>query len=489
MSFRGQEGFTASVRPQVRAIAFGCSLLSISLAGCSCDEELTIIFGDLEVVPERLDFGKVAVGLSKTSSVTMTNAGIRVLKVEGITTEGPFSVQTVTTTLAPTRERDVMVIFTPTEVGPTQGKLLIASDDPEVPVTEVPLLGEGIEAAILVNPNPVDFETFLWSSGTLSRFIEVTVSNPGTDSFDLSAVDMTDDGQANFKLELDDSVGIVGPQEQRTFRVLLEPNGLGVFSGNVRLTTSIADLPTIDVPVLATVVGPLFELCTRVAMEPEVCTDTGAMPDVNFGSPGRGETVQAQIRLINRGDRDLTLDGSTGMVPPEITFNPPIANFQATVVPGAETAITATYLPNDFILDAVGVVFDSDAANRPSQRVQVTGRVASPSADAQRALTFSLEGASTDVTVSIRLKNCGDLDLNLTGTPRVVGDPAFTLVNPPSTGSVPPSADCTRGDAPFLAIPVRFAPPAIGTYMATVEIDTDDPRNPTITTDLVGTKR
>ena len=88
MPLSAPEGFTPAVSA-LRALVWTSVFCGLTLSGCNCEEQLTVIFGELEVDPMEVDFGEVAVSLSKEATVSLRNGGARILQVQGLRTEGP----------------------------------------------------------------------------------------------------------------------------------------------------------------------------------------------------------------------------------------------------------------------------------------------------------------------------------------------------------------------------------------------------------------
>ncbi|MFH1467465.1 MAG: choice-of-anchor D domain-containing protein [Pseudomonadota bacterium] len=103
----------------------------------------------LEVDPETLWFGDVASGDTRTLSVTLSAAGTGTLRVQELSLEevtAPFSVAlppdvTLPWPLATGHSFEVEVTFAPLDESPQDTHLLVASNDPESPLTGVRLLG------------------------------------------------------------------------------------------------------------------------------------------------------------------------------------------------------------------------------------------------------------------------------------------------------------------------------------------------------------
>ncbi len=93
---------------------------------------------------DRLDFGPVAVGSSRTLPLKVTNTGERVLVVESAaTTRSEYVVNPLPFAVAPGRSAEVLVTFTPVAVGDRPATLVLTSNDPSSPHS-LPLEGTAV---------------------------------------------------------------------------------------------------------------------------------------------------------------------------------------------------------------------------------------------------------------------------------------------------------------------------------------------------------
>lgn len=476
--------------------ALGLLLAGLSLGGCNCDETFVGLRGSLDVEPAELDFGKVPVGGEAERTLTLRNTGTFTLTVERFAAALPFVAPDVaTTTIATGRDREVTVRFRPTTIGAAAGALSITTDEKDVVPLEVPLIGEGIEAAVRVEPLVVDFGEVLWVANTERLTREVTITNPGTDDFELTQVELTEDAGGAFGLDPRDVVRTFGPGDSGTIQVSYLPVAMGLARGSVRITTTAPTAPEVVVTLRGTAVGPVMEVCAGTVSGAEACTAAGGAPEVNFGPVPLGTMSSGAIRVLNVGDRDLTVQGQLLGSPGEIVFAPSFdALGQLTVAAGGEQRVDVTYAPQDYQFDAVNVALGSNAAQRPSQVVPVRGEVPKPRIEViPRSINFRVQGGVNEATVPVKVINCGTLDLHLTQNVAITqtGGPsagAFSLTGALTAGTtVPPSGGCTQAD-PGPQFMVVFAPGATGQYSATIDIVSDDPSEPTVTVEILGTK-
>jgi PKD repeat protein len=111
------------------------------------------VASNIEVSPSEYDFGDVELGSASSAIITITNPAGGTYEepvfIEDIILAGGGGDFAVTlnpagTTLEPGESADVGIIFTPSVEGYVNTTLQIASDDPLVPLIEVPLGGVGV---------------------------------------------------------------------------------------------------------------------------------------------------------------------------------------------------------------------------------------------------------------------------------------------------------------------------------------------------------
>ncbi len=476
--------------------AFWLGLGAIAVGACTCDDPLARLRGSVEVTPTMLDFGKVPVGGEKSLTLNVKNRGSATLELQGLEVQLPFLAPAVTTTIGPGVDRNFEISFRPSAVGPANGTLIVRSDDKEIPAVEVPVIGEGIEAAVRVEPLVVDFGEVLWLSNTAMMAREVTISNPGSDNFDLTSIDLIENGSGAFSIDLRSAVGTYAPGASQTFEVRYLPNAFGVAMGSVRLRTTTSAAPEITVTLLARAVGPIMEVCAGISGGQELCTAAGQQPRLDFVVE-RSAMGTGAVRVLNTGDRDLSAQGQLIGMANEFAITPDVTMLGAfTLAPGAERRFDLIYTPSDYQFDAFNLGLVSNAAGRPSQLVRVEGRVPKPTiAVVPRTVTFTLQGAANRSESRVKIANCGELPLQVTAVPTIrqtMGN-GFTMTNPPAAGTTVQPGSCANGqpaqDAPGAEFTVVFMPGGNGLYEAEITVSSNDPSSPTVVVQARGDKR
>lgn len=455
------------------------------LASCTCDDELGELNSAIEVIPPELDFGMVARDFEKDLPLTLKNKGLFPLTVDMFAASAPFLPPTVTSTIIGTGSQvKVMAGFKPSELGMQEGMLEIHSDDPKAPVVTVPMRGIGIEAAVKVDPSVVDFGEVLWLQNSALEMRTVTVSNPGSDSFDLTALELADAAMGSFALDPGDAMKTYAPGESGTFVVSYRPNARVMVEGSVRIATTTRMAPEIIIPLRGKGVGPEINICAQPPGGMETCTERGEIPRLHFDDIPINTAAMGTIRVKNTGDRDLTIiNAMPTSNAPEFTYSPSIPAMNLVIPPGMEDSWSVTYSPIDYAFDAVLLAFASNDARSPMvvpRSVDIRGGVRSPRIRVQPgSLTFSHTGNVEHGETHVRIYNCGgenltitnNVQMNQTGGP----GPALSLMNGPTAGTtIMPQPMCDQGPAGAEMI-VVFDTMTDGNYTGEVEIDSNDP--------------
>jgi hypothetical protein len=137
---------------------------------------------DLGLSETSIDYGPVFIGGAVPHTITLSNEGTDQLFVTGISSShGDYTADISSVSLAPNESQDVVVTFAPTTVAPILGTLAITSNDPDQPVLEVDLAGEGVLPPIIsVTPDSIWDDLF---TGETSMHT-ITISNSGASNLE-----------------------------------------------------------------------------------------------------------------------------------------------------------------------------------------------------------------------------------------------------------------------------------------------------------------
>jgi len=149
----------------VGALALGCTEYQVHEDNDGIDDLSGDEVPDILVDPAEINFGQIEVDdeLEHVEIVTVSNVGEADLHIQGIElqdAEAPFTITSIQSVLvAPDNSTQFEVIYDPATATSYESYVLIDSDDPDTPVAQVHLLGEGIAPVIQLDPVSYDYGT------------------------------------------------------------------------------------------------------------------------------------------------------------------------------------------------------------------------------------------------------------------------------------------------------------------------------------------
>jgi len=289
----GQAVLTVSVKAQ----HLGPMQAVLHLKACQSCAEQTValaahgIASALDVEPDVVDFGTVAVGDTAMHTVEMTNAGDNAVTVNQAfvtaSSDGDFSAPASQFVLQPGEHRSVTVQFVPDQEGARHGTLRVVSDDPNAPRIDVALQGGGDQLATLVDPRSLDFGTVAVGMTTQQVVSVYNVSS----SLDLTLRSAAVVQGARF------AGGAAGPitiaaGEHRDIPVVYAPTAVGHDSGTLQIVTDENGGTTVNVALTG----------AAVQLAPCQWAARPAQLDFGMGAPGEIRTLAVDLTNVGAGD-------------------------------------------------------------------------------------------------------------------------------------------------------------------------------------------
>lgn len=319
----------------------GTNTLTLSVTGAYCSTGATVTTTETALAPGL--HALPAVQRLPNQRVGTTGAPVGVaLKVVGdapVTvlasgTSGPFGLAGLTTplTLDGGSTTPFGVTFSPTAPGLVTGNASFTSDAPNGPMTTLALSGVGIEPRVTLSPGTLNFSA-PQPLGTNSTALNVTVSNPGTDTLAIASITPAGPFQTS---------GLPTPASidagtSASFQVTFLPVTEGPVMGTVTVASDAANAPSATVNLTGTGVAPAL---------------TATPASVDFGTQRVATTSTAHtVSLVNTGT-------SGSVVISAVTVTGPFARnagaLPATVGVGGTRPVSVTFTPT-----AVGAVSGS----------------------------------------------------------------------------------------------------------------------------------
>jgi hypothetical protein len=160
------------------------SLLAALTLGCTTDYTSQELPPELQLSTTTIDFGEVVVGKQAEIGISLENTGRGVLHIETCeldgTTSGDFElIELGTDRVEPREAITLAAVYTPDMVGQDFGRIRLITDDPGGSLTEVDLIGFGVEPDIDVDPETLWFGD-VQAPDTKTLTLEVAAEGTGT---------------------------------------------------------------------------------------------------------------------------------------------------------------------------------------------------------------------------------------------------------------------------------------------------------------------
>jgi len=314
--------------------------VAISLAGTGIQPAISI-------APSSLSFGNVALGVTSSQTITLSNPGNATLDITQFTAPGAgFSLSglSVPLTLTPGQTAKFSVSFTPSAAGSQTSSVALVSNAPTSPL-RLPLSGAGVQLQpqISVLPGSLAFGSVnVGSSGKQS----LTVSNTGSTALSITAASMTRASFATVGLSLPMTVAAGG---SGTITVDFVPTASGSVTGNLSLVSNAPTSPT------------------GIALSGTGTVQTGQLSanpsSLNLGTEAVGSTSSKQnVTLTNSSTASITI--STITVSGPFAFSG--ATLPATLNPSSSLTLSVTFTPTVSGATTGTLAVTSNSGNSPT---------------------------------------------------------------------------------------------------------------------------
>ena len=315
----------------------------------------------LVLAPGEVSFGAVAIGDRVTEVVTARNQGeadaviellafavnpldgddeMQIESVDGLPYDGIGEL-----VLGPGESAEIVVSYAPADNERDEEALVARSNDPDLPIQSVRLLGTAAAPRLEVFPALVDFGAAAPGFSTVDR--EVIIRNAGSDTLELAPLTFRDDGEGAISmLNIDLAPSELGPDESFTLRMRYDPPRLEETNADAYFGSIIVN-PLND----PSTAEEIVQLQAFRADAPE-CELLLIGPTINFGTVPRGTRMEGTSTLRNRGSGPCEIvSAALERSIFDIVFSnyfefvslEPAAPF--TLRPGEEAVLTASYFP------------------------------------------------------------------------------------------------------------------------------------------------
>ncbi len=422
---------------------------------------LTGFLPDLQAGPELLNFGDVLVGQAAALAVTIdsfnTDGGVQLLDLQlaGSDPEffslSPAADDCLANPLPGASSCSFDVHFQPGVIGPRTASLVISSDG--LPETiEIALAGSGVQPALSLAPASLSFELIVGQLGSLDLELGNSGDGPLIWNLALTEAENCQAGPAPDWLSALPLDGVVEPGDTRAISVTASATVLaaGPYSALLCLSSNDPDNEVVTVPVSLTVRSP------ALTFEP-------AALDFDNIVIGMDSPPQTAL-LINQGDAPA----SALTIPAPSEFSVDASACGEALAAGDSCDIQVRYSPTT--AGPVSTVLEAGSAEGISANLALSGTGLEPALLSvnPNSLNFGPVVAPRTRQLSLAVANSGGVSLSL-ATLLIDGDTGVFEFGASSCapGTVlAPTETCE--------IELVFAPPAIGSYSATLQLSADD---------------
>lgn len=411
--------------------------------------------------PTSLNFGSVTVGSSSAKSVVISNSGTASLTISQITSTGSgYTVGgfTLPIVLAAGASTSFNVNFAPTTTGSANGSVSLTGNASNSPAN-LPLTGSGAAAPVAqltVNPTTSNFgNVTVGSTSTQS----VSITNSGNVSVTISQI--TTSG-AGFTLAGVNVPLTLNPGQSSTYTAQFSPTAVGSASGQISVTSTASNSPTLISLSGTGVAAPAPQLSVNAT-------------SLSFGSVTVGSSGTKSVTISNSGNANLTISQITtsgnGFSGSPITL-------PLTLTPGQTASYTAQFAPTAVGSASGQISFGSNSPTNPTVSLAGTGIAAQvlTLSVSQSSLAFGSVTVGNNSSQSLVLTNTGNA--NVTVSQITITGTGFT-----GSGITTPLTLTPGQTATYTA---QFAPTAAGSASGQITF-TSNASNSPATVALAGT--
>jgi hypothetical protein len=402
----------------------------------------------IEISPNAVSFGNLAVGQSATKTVTVTNSGAEMLTVSGISVAGTgftASGPKLPISLSAGQSASISAVFKPTSGVADTGTITIASNADGAP-SLIALSGTGTTAAALsATPSSIAFGSVAVGSTATET---VHLENTGSEAATISKMAFSGTGVSVSGLTVPMSLA---SGQTVNLTVTYKPVSPGTLTGTVSITSNATDASMV-IGINATATS------STLAATPSA---------VSFGNVVVGSDTTQTIRLQNIGTSQVTISSIT---PSVAGVGISGVTLPVGLAPGTSATVTAAYKPTGAGSVSGKITVTSSAVGSPTIiNLSATAAAASiqltPSAT---SLSFGNVAVGSTGTGQLTVKSTGNTNASISkvtvsGTGFVLGSSATGL-----------TLDPTQSEA----YTVNFDPKATGSVAGTLTITSNAANSP-----------
>jgi hypothetical protein len=419
---------------------------------------------------EQLDFGAIIAGTTSVREVVVENRGTDLLQIESIASDDPaFSLSATALDLPPFSSAILTVTFNPVTAGSFVGTLTMTTNDPEMAILGIALVGTGGEPPI-IDVQPATLSTVVFEDA--QEVLTLTVANGGGSDLVFSI-----EATPSSFTTVNPVSGTVPGTASLGIQVTLDTTGLplGPHEATVVITSNDPVTPTVSVPVSLTIVGaPNIGIATDIVEVASEQSFFASGASTNHSLPVEVSPVGGGVlQLIADGDFGNSSEIATITVEGQVLGS--IGNGPGDCVP-----VTGEFPLDAGLLATLAADSRLDVNVRNSSAVGVfcdtnLHRVVLRYGTAPDSIDFGELFVGQARTRSVEIVNTGSEQLEVSSiisdAPEFVPSPTTLSLAPGSTGNVS----------------ITFTPSTAAMHEGNLTIASNDPDSPTLTVPMTGT--
>jgi hypothetical protein len=353
-----------------------------------------------------LSFGNMAVGVTGTQTINLTNTGTAAVSISKATIAGAaFTIMGANPSgsVPVGQSASVQIQFAPLSDSAVTGSLTITSNAANSPLT-IPLSGTGLQGQVTATPASVNFGTVVKGN---SNSQTITLQNGGNQTLTISQV--TPPG-AGFSMSGLSTATTIPAGGSVAFNAIFAPTSTASVNGSITLVTN-------GTPSTLTI--PLSGSGSAVKVNPTAGTLSTGTTSISFGNVAVGSVGTQSVSLSNTGTAAVNVSTATisGAAFTIVGGSP-----SGSIPVGQGTSLRVQFTPLSDSAVTGTLTVTSDAANSPlTIPLSGTGLQAQISAT-PASVNFGtvVKGSSNSQTIT--LQNGGNQTLT------------FSQVTPPGAG-------------------------------------------------------
>nr|PZM93168.1 MAG: hypothetical protein DIU72_03970 [Pseudomonadota bacterium] len=447
--------------------------LAAALGGCA-DDRFVQARGALEVEPELVSFGRVAIGTEEVRTLVLRNRGRTAVSILGVENGPGFSDAFRIPSLAEQsirggRSIELGIRFRPEEIGAYHGKLIVLTDDERKPRIEVSMAGYGDRPSVVCGAGLAFGKVPLNTEKTLA----LTCVNGGKVRAQLRSLGISGDDAHLFSLVDTKESWTLSPGEVVDIRVRFAALRLGTARAVFALHVDGMEDPKHE----AELSGEGY------------ATSLVAAPNcLHFGAVNVGQSARGRVIVANGGSRTVHFQGpsivdASGVFAIASVRKGSGADVLEELAPQEQAEIEVVFSPKATGRYNGALLLRNDDPVASHLEVCLTGTGGGADIAAEpNPLDFGTVAVGMEVSRRVMVRNAGTLDggpLRVHGA-SVSGD-GFSVQWAGEISLEP-------GDPP-VPVEVRFVATEEGQAMGTLLLESNDGDEPVLPVILVGNAR